>query len=355
MDSDLLTVQNLRSVFHTPDGDVRAVDDVSFTIPARRTLGLVGESGCGKTVTALSILRLLQPPAQIERGAVLFRSRGLTSSSRHGLTERSAAPEAVDLLSISERQMRRVRGAEISMVFQEPSTALDPVFSVGEQIAETVRSHERVSRRGAWDRAIEAMESVSIPDAARRAKDYPHQLSGGLRQRVMIAIALVCHPQLLIADEPTTALDVTVQAQILELLQSMRTRLALSMLFISHDLGVIAAIADEVAVMYCGKIVEQASVEGIFSNPRHPYTQGLLRSLPAIKPGIMPTRRLEAIPGNVPNPLALARGCKFEPRCPVRMEECKEVDPPLYAVGEGHRARCLLCRPQEGEQAPGAR
>ncbi|MBZ5552918.1 MAG: ABC transporter ATP-binding protein [Acidobacteriia bacterium] len=344
MNSDLLAVENLRSVFDTPEGTVRAVDDVSFTIAAQRTLGLVGESGCGKTVTALSILRLLQPPARIEGGKILFHSRKLGGDSDAAESTEGAPSRAVELLSIPERAMRKVRGAEIAMVFQEPSTALDPVFTVGEQIAETVRAHARVRRREAWDQAIGAMEAVSIPDAARRAREYPHQLSGGLRQRVMIAMALVCHPQLLIADEPTTALDVTVQAQILELLRSMRERFALSMLFISHDLGVIAAVADDVAVMYAGKIVEQAPVSEIFSNPRHPYTQGLLRSLPTIRPGTLPTRKLDAIPGTVPNLLALPRGCKFEPRCSVRLEECKELDPPLYPVGQGHRARCVLCR-----------
>lgn len=341
MNSELLTVKNLRSVFHTPEGVVRAVDDVSFSVAPRRTLGLVGESGCGKTVAALSILRLLQPPAQIESGSLWFRSRRLHSKSP---AARGRANSAVDLMTLSERAMREVRGAEIAMVFQEPATALNPVFSVGEQIAETVRAHENVSRRKSWTRAVEAMDAVSIADAARRAKEYPHQLSGGLRQRVMIAMALVCRPQLLIADEPTTALDVTVQAQILELLQSMRDRFELSMLFISHDLGVIAAIADDVAVMYCGKIVEWAPVAEIFSNPRHPYTQGLLRSMPAIKPGAMPARKLEAIPGSVPNLLALPQGCKFEPRCPVRVAECKQLDPPLYPAGEQHTARCVLCR-----------
>jgi oligopeptide/dipeptide ABC transporter ATP-binding protein len=344
MNSDLLTVENLRSVFDTAEGTVRAVDDVSFAIPARRTLGLVGESGCGKTVTALSILRLLQPPARIEGGRILFHSRRLSGNSNPPKSPENPPSPAVELLSIPEREMRKVRGAEIAMVFQEPSTALDPVFTVGEQIAETVRAHARVRRREAWNQAVEVMEAVSIPDASRRAKEYPHQLSGGLRQRVMIAMALVCHPQLLIADEPTTALDVTVQAQILELLQSMRERFALSMLFISHDLGVIAAVADEVAVMYSGKIVEQAPVSEIFSNPRHPYTQGLLRSLPTFRPGDLPTRKLDAIPGTVPNLLALPRGCKFEPRCTVRLEECKDFDPPLYPVGESHWARCVLCR-----------
>lgn len=344
MNSELLTVKDLRSIFRTPAGEARAVDGVSFAIASRRTLGLVGESGCGKTVTALSILRLLQPPAFIEGGSILFKSQR-TESRRNGNTSNtSGASSAVDLLKISEEEMRRIRGAEISMVFQEPATALNPVFCVGEQIAEGVRAHEKVSRKESWERAVEAMRTVSIPDPERRAKEYPHQLSGGLRQRVMIAMALVCQPQLLIADEPTTALDVTVQAQILELLQSMREQFALSMLFISHDLGVIAAVADEVAVMYCGKIVEFATVEEIFANPRHPYTQGLLRSLPALLPGVMPSHKLEAIQGNVPNLLKLPPGCKFEPRCAVRVEECKQVDPPLYRVGTGHTARCVLCK-----------
>lgn len=344
MNSDLLTVKNLRSIFRTPKGIVRAVDDVSFSIAPRRTLGLVGESGCGKTVTALSILRLLQPPASIESGSILFYSRRLNGNPTSRDSLRGDSSGGVDLLSLTDQKMRSIRGAEIAMVFQEPATALNPVFSAGEQIAEAVRAHEKVSRKEAWDRAVEMMNAVSIADASRRAREYPHQLSGGLRQRVMIAMALVCHPQLLIADEPTTALDVTVQAQILDLLQSMRERLSLSMLFISHDLGVIAAVADEVAVMYCGKIVEQAPVDEIFSDPRHPYTQGLLRSLPAIKPGTIPTRKLEAIPGAVPNLLALPHGCKFQPRCPVRLDECEKLDPPLYSVGKGHAARCILCR-----------
>ena len=336
MSAELLEVKNLRSVFHTPQGIARAVEDVSFAIPPGKTLGLVGESGCGKTVTALSILRLLQPPAEVEAGSILFRSR----RSKKG----PPPVESVDLLTLPERRMRAIRGAEISMIFQEPATALNPVFRVGEQIAETVRAHEKVGRREAWRRAVEMMEAVAISDAPRRAKDYPHQLSGGLRQRIMIAMALVCGPQLLMADEPTTALDVTVQAQILELLESMRERFDLSMLFISHDLGVIAAVADEVAVMYCGKIVEQAPVAELFSNPRHPYTQGLLRSLPTIQPGKMPTKKLEAIPGAVPDLLDLPKGCKFEPRCPVRVAECQTFDPPLYPVGDRHASRCILCR-----------
>jgi oligopeptide/dipeptide ABC transporter ATP-binding protein len=344
MDTELLKVSNLHSVIRTSGGPLRAVDGVSFSILPRRTLGLVGESGCGKTVTALSILRLLQPPVYIESGSILFHSR-----RGNGMANRSG-PEsspAVDLLSLSERGIRKIRGAEIAMVFQEPSTALNPVMTVGEQIAETVRAHERVSRKESWRRAVETMEAIAIADAPRLAKEYPHQLSGGLRQRVMIAMALVCRPQLLIADEPTTALDVTVQAQILELLQVMQERFALSMLFISHDLGVIAAVADEVAVMYCGRIVEQAPVEELFSNPRHPYTQGLLRSLPAMRRGEMPSRKLEAIPGTVPNLMELSPGCKFEPRCPVRIRECKTFDPPLYAVGNSHLGRCVLCRPDE--------
>ncbi|MDD5542751.1 MAG: ABC transporter ATP-binding protein [Acidobacteriia bacterium] len=344
MDSSLLQVSDLHSVFHVAGGRLRAVDGVSFEIPSRGTLGIVGESGCGKTVTALSILRLLQPPAEIESGSVLFRARNNAGSKKKGPGESEDRP-ALDLLKISERRMRRIRGAEISMVFQEPASALNPVLNAGDQIAEAVRAHEKVSRKESWDRAVAMMEAVSIPDAARRAKEYPHQLSGGLRQRVMIAMALVCRPQLLIADEPTTALDVTVQAQILELLQSMCGQYDLSMLFISHDLGVIAAVADEVAVMYCGKIVEHAPVEELFANPRHPYTQGLLRSLPTVTLGEMPTRKLEAIPGSVPNLMNLSVGCKFEPRCAVRLEECKTFDPPLYPLGKNHSTRCVLCRP----------
>jgi oligopeptide/dipeptide ABC transporter ATP-binding protein len=319
--TDVLEVRNLKTYFYTEEGVVKAVDDVSFNVPRGKTLGLVGESGCGKSVTAMSITRLVSPPGRVVGGEILLAGR--------------------DLQSMSEQEMRQVRGAQISMVFQEPMTALNPVLEVGFQIAEAVLAHEKVSRREAWSRAVEAMKAVSIPDAEKRAKDYPHQLSGGMRQRIMIAMALVCHPALVIADEPTTALDVTIQAQILELLDSLREKYHLSLILISHDLGVIAQVAETVAVMYAGKIVEIGSAMDVFHNPKHPYTEGLLRSVPRLGSSAQKKPRLEVIEGMVPDLLHLPDGCSFAPRCYKRTVECTLSPIPLEHVSERHEVRCI--------------
>ena len=325
----LLRVERLTTVFDqagvgarqpTP-GVISAVDDVSFEIHAGETLGLVGESGSGKSVTALSIMRLVQPPGRIAAGRILFKGR--------------------DLLALDEPAMRAVRGAEISLIFQEPMTALNPVFRVGDQIAEALVVHGRASRRDAREKAIELLGAVRIPDPAARVRDYPHQLSGGMRQRVLIAIALACQPSLVIADEPTTALDVTIQAQILDLLREMKAAFHLSLLLITHDLGVIAETADRVAVMYAGRIVETGPVRSIFRQPAHPYTRGLLASMPGGAPG----KRLRAIEGSVPLLGALPPGCAFNPRCPDRFEPCTSVPPPDYPAGAEQTAKCYLHDP----------
>jgi oligopeptide/dipeptide ABC transporter ATP-binding protein len=318
--SSLLSVEHLTTVFDTAGGSVPAVDDVSFEISSGETLGLVGESGSGKSVTALSIMRLVQPPGRIAGGRIQFRGR--------------------DLLTLDEPSMRAVRGAEIALIFQEPMTALNPVFRVGDQIAETLLVHKRATRREAKAKAVDLLRAVQMPDAAARVNDYPHQLSGGMRQRVMIAIALACQPSLVIADEPTTALDVTIQAQILDLLREMRPAFNLSLLLITHDLGVIAETADRVAVMYAGRIVETGPVRAIFREPQHPYTRGLLASMPGGRPG----QRLRAIEGTVPLLGALPPGCAFNPRCPDRFEPCTTVPPPDYAVGPEQAAKCYLHR-----------
>jgi oligopeptide transport system ATP-binding protein len=315
--TDVLEVRNLKTYFYTDAGIVKAVDDVSFRLPQGKTLGLVGESGCGKSVTAMSLARLISPPGRIVAGEIILNGR--------------------NLIPLSEREMRQVRGAQIAMIFQEPMTALNPVLTVGFQIAEAVMAHEKVSKREAWKRAVEAMRAVAIPDPEKRARDYPHQLSGGMRQRVMIAMALVCNPPLLIADEPTTALDVTIQAQILELLDSLRQRYQLSLILISHDLGVIAEVAETVAVMYAGQIVEIGPAVDVFHNPKHPYTEGLLRSVPRLgSSAVTATRkaRLHAIEGMVPNLLHLPNGCSFAPRCYKRTIECTLSKIPLEPVDE---------------------
>jgi oligopeptide/dipeptide ABC transporter ATP-binding protein len=323
-DDALITVEHLTTVFDTANGPVPAVNDITFEIRAGETLGLVGESGSGKSVTALSIMRLVQQPGRIARGSIRFKGR--------------------DLLTLEERAMRAVRGAEISLIFQEPMTALNPVFTVGDQIAETLLVHGRATRREAWAAAVELMKAVHIPDPASRVRDYPHQLSGGMRQRVMIAIALACRPALVIADEPTTALDVTIQAQILELLREMKSTFNLSLLLITHDLGVIAETADRVAVMYAGRIVETGPVRAIFANPSHPYTRGLLASIPGRAAG----RRLRAIEGSVPMLGALPTGCAFNPRCPDCFDPCTIEPPPDYAAGPEQTAKCYLHAPRVG-------
>ncbi|HVB37107.1 MAG TPA: ABC transporter ATP-binding protein [Vicinamibacterales bacterium] len=316
----LLQVEGLRTGFDAGGRTLVAVDGVSFTLHEGETLGLVGESGSGKSVTAFSVMRLVQPPGRILGGRVRFKGR--------------------DLLALSESEMRRVRGAEIALIFQEPSTALNPVYTVGDQIAEAMLVHGRASRTEALARARDLLEAVRIPDPANRLHDYPHQLSGGMRQRVLIAMALACHPALVIADEPTTALDVTVQAQILELLRDMKDRFHLSMLLITHDLGVVAETADRVAIMYAGRIVEEGPVRAIFREPAHPYTRGLLASIPGGTPG----ERLRAIEGTVPSLDALPRGCAFGPRCPDHFADCDVEPPPAYPVGADHAARCFLHR-----------
>src|SRR5436309_4038228 len=319
----LLEVRNLQTHFPTRAGLVRAVDDVSFYLGRGELLGLVGESGCGKSMTALSIMRLVAPPGKIVGGEIIFDGR--------------------DLLKLSNAEMRAVRGDDIAMIFQDPMTSLNPVYTVGEQIAEALRLHRKLSRKQAKQAAIEAMREVSIPDPGRRADDYPHQLSGGMRQRVMIAMALACDPKLLIADEPTTALDVTIQAQILELLDDLRKQRDLAVLLITHDLGVVAEVADRIAVMYTGRIVEESPVEELFARPKHPYTEGLLRSVPKLTAEhVEKKERLETIEGIVPSPTALPPGCHFAPRCSYRLPRCTEEEIPLYCLEDDVQVRCVL-------------
>ncbi len=316
----LLKVSDLHTHFDTPDGLVRAVDGVSFEIPHRKTFALVGESGCGKSVTALSIMRLISsPPGIIASGQIELESR--------------------DLLKLNYKQMRSVRGGQISMIFQEPMSSLNPVFTCGSQIVEAITLHEKVSRREARNIAVETLSNVGIPDPAARFGEYPHQLSGGMRQRVMIAMALACNPKLLIADEPTTALDVTIEAQILELLSRLQEQNNLSIMMITHDLAVVAQAAHTVGVMYAGRIVELADVEELFENPLHPYTQGLFRSLPRLG---QHKKRLETIAGDVPDPLVYPSGCRFHPRCPVGhdLPHCRGQIPDLCEVKPGHWVAC---------------
>jgi peptide/nickel transport system ATP-binding protein len=321
--SHLLEVKNLETQFPTRAGLVRAVNGVSFHIDSGELLGVVGESGCGKSITALSIMRLISPPGKIAGGEIIFDGK--------------------NLLKLSEAEMRQIRGDDIAMIFQDPMTSLNPVFTVGEQIAEALRLHRKLSRKAARAAAIQAMSEVSIPDPARRVDDYPHQLSGGMRQRVMIAMALACDPKLLIADEPTTALDVTIQAQILELLDGLRRNRELAVLLITHDLGVVAEVADRVAVMYTGRVVEESSVEELFARPKHPYTEGLLRSVPKLTAAdVAKKQRLETIEGTVPSPTDLPPGCHFAPRCPHRMPRCTEEEIPLYDLEGEVKVRCVL-------------
>jgi oligopeptide/dipeptide ABC transporter ATP-binding protein len=320
----LLSVERLNTVFDLPGGPAPAVIDVSFHLNAGETLCLVGESGSGKSVTALSLLKLVQPPGRIAGGRVLFNGR--------------------DLLTLGEREMQRIRGAELALVFQEPMTALNPVFTIGDQIEETLIVHGEARGRAARQRAVDLLAAVSIPDPDRRVRDYPHQLSGGLRQRALIAMALACNPSVLIADEPTTALDVTIQAQILDLLRDLKKRFGLALLLITHDLGVVAEMADRVAVMYAGRIVEESPVRELFRDARHPYTQGLLASIPGGSRG----SRLTAIQGTVPPLGQLPPGCPFAPRCPKRFEPCGRAVPGMTNIevrdprSEVHTARCYL-------------
>jgi peptide/nickel transport system ATP-binding protein/oligopeptide transport system ATP-binding protein len=318
----LLTIRNLHTYFFTDEGVAKAVDGVDLELKEGGTLGVVGESGCGKSVTALSVMRLIpDPPGKITQGEILFAG--------------------TNLLDLSEAEMRKIRGRSISMIFQEPMTSLNPVFQIGDQISEVLRLHEGLSRREAWDRSIEMLKLVGIPSPERRVQEYPHQLSGGMRQRAMIAMALACSPKLMIADEPTTALDVTIQAQILELMNRLQRDKGMSVILITHNLGVIAETAQKVAVMYAGRIVEYTEVKPIFGNPMHPYTQGLLKSIPRLDEGHARKARLEAIPGLVPSLLELPKGCKFSNRCKYVFEKCGE-EPQLIEAEPGHLVRCWL-------------
>ncbi|MCX7381902.1 MAG: ABC transporter ATP-binding protein [Alphaproteobacteria bacterium] len=323
MAEPLLDIRDLRTWFRTEDGLVRAVDGVSLAINAGETVAVVGESGCGKTVTARSVLKLIDmPPGQFAGGQILWKGR--------------------DLIPLAPAEMDKIRAREIAMVFQEPMTSLNPVYTIGEQIAESLRTHEGLSRKAAIDHAVEMLKLVQIPNPAKRVHDYPHQFSGGMRQRAMIAMALACKPQLLIADEPTTALDVTIQAQILDLLADMKERFGMAVMLITHAMGVVAENAQRVAVMYAGKVVEEASVEELFGNPRHPYTQGLIRSIPRVDAHSATRQRLEQIPGSVPNLLHPPAGCRFADRCKFVTPACRAAEPPLIEAVPGHKVACIL-------------
>jgi peptide/nickel transport system ATP-binding protein len=319
----LLDIRGLKTYFATDDGMVQAVDGVDLSIDRGETLGVVGESGSGKTVTAMSVLKLIaMPPGRIVGGQILWRGR--------------------DLVPLGPREMQKIRSKEIAIVFQEPMTSLNPVYTVGDQIAEVIRLHEGLSKRAALERTVEMLRLVHIPNAERRVKDYPHQFSGGMRQRVMIAMALSCNPALLIADEPTTALDVTIQAQILDLLAEMKSRLGMAVMLITHAMGVVAETAQRVVVMYAGKVVEEAPVRELFAHPRHPYTQGLIRSIPRIDTAATRKPRLEAVAGVVPSLLGPPPGCRFAPRCRFASAICREAVPPLREVAPGHKVACVL-------------
>jgi len=317
---NLIDIHNLKTYFFTEEGVARAVDGVSWSLQRGKTLALVGESGCGKSVTALSIIRLVpDPPGRIVSGEVVFEGR--------------------DLAGADEKELRRIRGNRIAMIFQEPMTSLNPVYTIGNQIVEAIELHQKIRGRRAWNLAVEVLRQVGIPAPEQRVTEYPHQMSGGMRQRVMIAMALSCNPSLLIADEPTTALDVTIQAQILDLLHSLQVRRDMGILLITHDLGVVAGVADEVCVMYASKIVERTEVKELFGNPLHPYTQGLFKSIPKLG---QTKHRLDVIPGHVPNPLRFPSGCKFHPRCPLSCQDkqCRTQEPELKEVKPGHWAAC---------------
>lgn len=319
----MLDIRGLKTHFKTDDGWLHAVDGVDISIDRGETVCVVGESGCGKSVTAMTVLKLLpMPPGKIVEGQVLWQGR--------------------DLVPLSSAEMQKIRAKEIAIVFQEPMTSLNPVFTVGEQIAESIRLHEGLSKKDALDRAVEMLKLVRIPTADRRVNDYPHQFSGGMRQRVMIAMALSCKPQLLIADEPTTALDVTIQAQILDLLNELKEQFGMAVMLITHAMGVVAEVAQRVVVMYAGKVVEEAPVAELFARPRHPYTQGLIRSIPRIDLAATHKVRLEAIPGTVPKLIAPAPGCRFASRCKHASAACSSATPPLREVAPGHKVACIL-------------
>jgi oligopeptide/dipeptide ABC transporter ATP-binding protein len=315
----LLEVKSLRTSFFTDGGEVRAVDGVSFSVEPGKLMGIVGESGSGKTATVLSIMRLLPETARIVGGEVRFEGR--------------------DLLKLSEPEMRAVRGAQIAMIFQEPMTSLNPVFTVGNQVGEAIRLHQNTTRAETRDRSIAALRLVGIADPERRIDDYPHQLSGGMRQRVMIAMALACNPRLLIADEPTTALDVTIQAQILDLIRELQDRLKLGVILVTHDLGIVAEYADDVTILYAARVMEQAPSAELFRNPLSPYTRGLLASIPGI--GGHHRTRLQAIPGTIPSPIDPPPGCRFNPRCPMAIPQCSQAQPPLAERGPDHHVACI--------------
>ncbi len=329
----LLEVRNLKTYFYTEDGVVKAVDGVDFSVKRGEVMGLVGESGCGKSVTSLSIMRLVGIPGKVIDGEIVFDGK--------------------NILALPESEMVHIRGNRISMIFQQPQSSLNPVFKVGDQIAEVLDIHQALGKKAGWDRAIELLRMVGIPDAERRAHAFPHELSGGMAQRVMIAMALACVPELLLADEPTTALDVTIQAQILDLMRDLRDKVNASIVFITHDLGVVAEMCERVAVMYAGQIVEQTDVRTLFAEPRHPYTQGLIGSIPVL--GVV-KESLEVIPGNVPNLINLPPGCRFAPRCLARVQHsltiCAARAPELKQLSAGHLVRCWLYHDGEGHTAP---
>ena len=324
---NILEIKNLHTYFYTDSGVIKSVDGVDIELREGTTLGIVGESGSGKSVTALSVMGLLMgTTGKVAEGEILFDGR--------------------DLTKLDDEERRKMRGEKISMIFQEPMTSLNPVMKIGDQITECILMHNNISKQEAWDKAVEMLKLTGVPRVERMMKEYPFQLSGGQRQRVMIAMALVCKPKILIADEPTTALDVTIQAQILDLMENLKQKTGTSILFITHDLGVVAEVCDDVVVMYSGRVVEKGDVRSIFASPSHPYTKGLLASIPKLGEC---AEELESIPGNVPNPKYMPQGCKFAPRCSCAFDKCREEEPGFYDVGEGHMSRCWLCEKKGGD------
>lgn len=325
--NNILEIKNLHTYFYTDSGVIKSVDGVDIELREGTTLGIVGESGSGKSVTALSVIGLLMgTTGKVAEGEILFEGR--------------------DLTKLDDEERRKMRGEKISMIFQEPMTSLNPVMKIGDQITECILMHNNISKQEAWDKAVEMLKLTGVPRVERMMKEYPFQLSGGQRQRVMIAMALVCKPKILIADEPTTALDVTIQAQILDLMENLKQKTGTSILFITHDLGVVAEVCDDVVVMYSGRVVEKGDVRSIFASPSHPYTRGLLASIPKLGEC---AEELESIPGNVPNPKYMPQGCKFAPRCSCAFDKCREEEPGFYDVGEGHMSRCWLCEKKGGD------
>ena len=325
--NNILEIKNLHTYFYTDSGVIKSVDGVDIELREGSTLGIVRESGSGKSVTALSVMGLLMgTTGKVAEGEILFEGR--------------------DLTKLDDEERRKMRGEKISMIFQEPMTSLNPVMKIGDQITECILMHNNISKQEAWDKAVEMLKLTGVPRVERMMKEYPFQLSGGQRQRVMIAMALVCKPKILIADEPTTALDVTIQAQILDLMENLKQKTGTSILFITHDLGVVAEVCDDVVVMYSGRVVEKGDVRSIFASPSHPYTKGLLASIPKLGEC---AEELESIPGNVPNPKYMPQGCKFAPRCSCAFDKCREEEPGFYDVGEGHMSRCWLCEKKGGD------